>query len=289
MVVDFRRSSFVLSAPLVLHPIGMTTTTTVQRDDRGAGLGEAAAPGRIESLARTYFWQGEFLSLPAFLPASTTGELVADVSRVRGEAVRRGLPGYKSSSSIAWPVLREAAPSVSALFRSVALLQFLEGVTDARLQPAPDWDPHACAVYHYDRAGDGIGFHYDTSWYRGARYTVLVGLVNQSSARLACELHTKEPHRPRRKVEVATDPGTIVVFHGDKVWHRVTPLAEGESRTVLTLQYVTDPGMSAVGRVISFAKDAVAYFGVRQAAKSLAAHRGGSRPRLSGSVAGRVD
>src|SRR5690606_19866062 len=99
------------------------------------------------------------------------------------------------------------------------------------------------------------------------------GLVNESSARLACELHTREPHRPRRKVEVATDPGAVVVFHGDKLLHRVTPIADGESRTVLTLQYVTDPGMSLVGRIVSLAKDSITYFGVRQTVGLLARRR----------------
>jgi len=220
-------------------------------------------------LARTYFWQGELLALGRFLPEAVVDDLVGDVSRVRRAAVRRTLPGYKQSASIAWPELRHGAPSIAALFHSPSFTGLLERIIDAPLQPAPDWDPHAAAVYCYDRPGDGIGYHYDTSWYRGARYTVLVGLVNRSSALLACDLHTREPHRPRRRLDVATDPGTVVVFHGDKIWHRVTPLAEGEERTVLTLQYVTDPRMSARGRAVSFAKDAVGYFGVRQAAGAL--------------------
>jgi alkylated DNA repair dioxygenase AlkB len=228
-------------------------------------------------LGRDYFWQGEFLALRELLPASIVGDLVSDVSRVRSAGVRKSVTGYKRSSSVAWPELRANAPAIAALFRSHALVRFLEEVTDARLTPAPDWDPHACALYHYEHAGDGIGYHYDTSWYRGARYTVLIGLVNRSSARLSCELHTKERHRPQRRVDVATDPGTVVVFHGDKVWHRVTPLAEGEERTVLALQYVTDPRMSAVGRAVSFAKDSLTYFGAKQAARALLAPRSPTR------------
>jgi hypothetical protein len=234
---------------------------------------ESLAPSvhdaRRRALARTYFWQGEFLAMPGLLPPKLVATLVEEVARVRAGAVRRQLPGYKGSSSVAWPVLQAGAPSVAGLFHSPSFRGLVEEVADATLVPAPDWDPHACAVYHYDREGDGIGYHYDTSWYRGARYTVLVGLVNHSSALLSCDLHTREPQRPRRTVEIATDPGTVVVFHGDKVWHRVTPLGRGEERTVLTLQYVTDPRMSALGRAVSFAKDAVAYFGVRQAARAV--------------------
>lgn len=40
-------------------------------------------------------------------------------------------------------------------------------------------EAHACAVYVYEQEGDFVKWHYDTSWYRGRRYTVLVGLENE--------------------------------------------------------------------------------------------------------------
>jgi hypothetical protein len=43
----------------------------------------------------------------------------------------------------------------------------------------------------------------------------------------------------------------------------VTPLGEGEERVSLTLEYVTDPSMTAVKRFVSDMKDAIAYFGFR--------------------------
>ena len=43
------------------------------------------------------------------------------------------------------------------------------------LHLCPDEDPHACALYFYTEAGDHMGYHYDTSYYTGARYTVLFG------------------------------------------------------------------------------------------------------------------
>jgi len=44
-----------------------------------------------------------------------------------------------------------------------------------RLHMSPDDDPHAYALYFYTRAGDHIGWHYDTSYYAGRRYTLLLG------------------------------------------------------------------------------------------------------------------
>ncbi len=48
-------------------------------------------------------------------------------------------------------------------------------LTGERLQLSPPDDPHAYALYFYTRAGDHIGWHYDTSYYAGRRYTLLLG------------------------------------------------------------------------------------------------------------------
>ena len=41
--------------------------------------------------------------------------------------------------------------------------------------------------------------------------------------------------------ELATAPGDLVLFNGDKLWHAVTPLGDQEERIVLTMEYVTNP------------------------------------------------
>ena len=127
----------------------------------------------------------------------------------------------------------------------------------------PDDDPHACALYFYTEPGDHIGFHYDTSYYKGARYTVLVGLLERSSSRLVCQLYKGDARRQIQELSVATNPGTMVFFNGDKLFHAVTPLGPGEERIVLTMQYVTNQGMGPFKRLFSNMKDAVAYFGLR--------------------------
>ena len=54
---------------------------------------------------------------------------------------------------------------------------------------------------------------------------------------------------------------TLVLFNGDKLWHAITPLGEGEERVSLTLEYVTNPRMSPFKRFVSNMKDSIAYFG----------------------------
>jgi hypothetical protein len=133
-----------------------------------------------------------------------------------------------------------------------------------RLQPSPVEDPHAYALYFYTRPGDHIGWHYDTSYYAGRRYTLLLGVVDESSCRLDYELHTRDRDVDVVPGSVRIPPGGLVFFDGDKLRHRITPLADGERRVSLTFEYVTDPAMRPWRRVISNMKDAVAYFGFRQ-------------------------
>lgn len=77
---------------------------------------------------------------------------------------------------------------------------------------------------------------------------MLIGLRDQSSSQLLCRLHTKEPDREVQELSLATEPGTFIFFNGDKLYHAVSPLAEGEERIVLTMQYVTNPAMGMAHR-----------------------------------------
>ncbi|HEX7127934.1 MAG TPA: 2OG-Fe(II) oxygenase, partial [Thermodesulfobacteriota bacterium] len=176
---------------------------------------------------------------------------------------RNYVPRHKKGGSVSAYTLAREAPAIVALYHAPALVGFLSAVSGQPLRPCPESDPHACALYFYTEPGDHIGFHYDTSYYRGARFTVLVGLIERSSSRLVCQPFKGDPTREPRELRLATEPGTLVFFNGDRLWHAVTPLGEGEERVSLTLEYVTDPTMSPVKRFVSNMKDAIAYFGFR--------------------------
>src|SRR5918994_118849 len=87
------------------------------------------------------------------------------------------------------------------------------------------------------KKGGSIRFHFDTSYYRGARYTVLLGLIERSSSRLVCQLYKNDPRRAPVELQLATHPGTLILFNGDTLWHAVTPLGQNEERVSLTLEY----------------------------------------------------
>lgn len=202
--------------------------------------------------------------MPEFLPAETTARLASAVAAVESSVNRNYLPGHKQGGSVGRHTLDERAPFIGELYRSRALIELLEGVAGERLQVSPPDDPHAYALYFYTRPGDHIGWHYDTSYYAGRRYTVLFGVIDQSSCRLDYELHTREKGAAVVPGSIQIPPGGLVFFDGDALRHRITPLGQGEMRVSLTFEYVTDPRIRRGWRLISNLKDAFGYFGFRQ-------------------------
>jgi hypothetical protein len=217
-----------------------------------------------EALRGEFAAQGAFLHVRDFLAPEITAQLVAGVEAARAGVNRNYLPGHKQGGSVGRHAIDSLAPFIAELYRSPALIGWLEELSGESLQVSPPEDPHAYALYFYTRAGDHIGWHYDTSYYAGRRYTLLLGVVDQSSCRLDYELHTREPGVTAVPGSLQIPPGGLVFFDGDKLRHRITPLAAGETRVSLTFEYVTDSAMHPWRRVISNMKDAVAYFGFRQ-------------------------
>jgi len=218
----------------------------------------------LQSLRGEYAAQGSFLYVDNFLPSELTAQLIAAVSAVEGSINRNFLPGHKQGGSVSRHAIDRQAPVIGELYRSAVLLHWLEQLTGERLQLSPPDDPHAYALYFYTRPGDHIGWHYDTSYYAGRRYTLLLGLIDDSSCRLDYQLHTREKAAPVVSGSLKIAPGGLVVFNGDALRHRITPSLPGETRVSLTFEYVTDPRMHPWWRLISNMKDAFAYFGFRQ-------------------------
>ena len=215
-------------------------------------------------LRQQFVEQGSFLYLGEFLPPEATAQLVAAVAAVIPAVNRNYLPGHKQGGSVSRHTLDELAPYVAQLYRSPALIEWLSQLAGEPLQVSPADDPHAYALYFYTRPGDHIGWHYDTSYYAGRRYTVLLGVIDESSCRLDYELHTREQDVTVVPGSVRIPPGGLVFFDGDKLRHRISPLGENERRVSLTFEYVTNPKMHFGWRVISNMKDAFGYFGFRQ-------------------------
>jgi hypothetical protein len=235
----------------------MRTETVTAEIERALGALDLA---RLE---REYWEQDEFLFLPRVLPPGLVARLVEDALRLAPRLNRNYIPRHKKGGSVSHFQIMEDGPALLECYRSEAVRRFLSRLVRAELQLCPEDDPHACALYFYTEAGDHMGYHYDTSYYKGARYTVLVGLVQESSSRLLCRLHTRQRGRAPVDLAVATEPGSLVIFNGDKVYHGVSPSSAGDRRIVFTMEYVTSQEMGRAKRAFSDLKDAFAYFGIR--------------------------
>ncbi|MBI4588366.1 MAG: 2OG-Fe(II) oxygenase [Candidatus Rokubacteria bacterium] len=217
----------------------------------------------VERVRQEYWEQNECLFLERFLrPELVERHLVPEVDKLRPNVHRNYIPRHKKGGSVGYYTLAEKAPVFLTLYKSPAFIDFVSRLTGVHLLPCPDDDPHACALYFYTEPGDHMGFHYDNSYYKGARYTVLLGLIQRTEhCRLVCRLHKEDPARATKEIQIAYGPGSLVIFNGEKLYHAVTPLARGEERVVLTMEYVTNPEMTAFKRFVSNMKDAIAYFG----------------------------
>ncbi len=212
---------------------------------------------------RMYWGQNECVFLDPFLPPEVIAHhLLPEVEQLRAEVHRNYIPKHKKGGSVSSYTLAEKAPIFLDLYHSPAFIDFIGRLVGAAVTPCPADDPHACALYYYTEPGDHIGFHYDTSYYKGSRYTILMGLVQRSiDCRLICQLYKGDPARQMHELRLATPAGAMVIFNGNKLWHAITPLEKGAERIVLTMEYVTNPEMGPFHRFVSNMKDAIAYFG----------------------------
>ncbi|SAK58157.1 2OG-Fe(II) oxygenase [Caballeronia glebae] len=246
------------------QPAQASTAARPSKRDIDSTMSARLAALQTPKLRDEYGQQGSFLYIDDFLPRDYTERLIAAVRDVMPSVNRNYLPGHKAGGSVSRHTLDKLAPFIAELYRSEALIKWLETITGDKLQLSPQDDPHAYAFYFYTKPGDHIGWHYDTSYYDGRRYTLLLGVIDDSSCKLDYELHTKSPGIPEQAGSVQYPPGAFVLFDGDKLRHRVTPLGENEMRVSLTFEYVTNPNMRPFQRFISNMKDSIAYFGFKQ-------------------------
>ena len=236
-------------------------TTPMVVDDMTQEINQAVDHHPVDEAIPLYQSQGEFLTIDRFLPQSLIDQYMKDVEALRPLINRNYIPTHKKGGSISYYLLQQNAPSILSLYHSPAFIDWLSQIAGVNLLLCPKDDPHSCALYFYTEPGDHIGYHYDTSYYDGGRYTVLIGLTDRSTSKLLCRLHTRDASKTPLDLSLSTAPGLLVFFNGDRLYHAVSPLGEGEERIVLTLQYVTDPNMGTFKRWYSNLKDAFGYFG----------------------------
>ncbi len=230
--------------------------------DTSKTLLDAIQAADTEQLAKAYR-EHEMLVIENFLPPGfVIDQFVPLVEKCSDFVHRIKVPGFKKSGSVSYHQIQQTAPALYQLYQSPAMMDFIGKIVGKDLHCCPDRDPHAAALYYYTEPGDRINKHYDKSFYKGGRYTVLLGMIqNSEHSKLVCYPGASKKLPKENAISIATHPGTLVLFNGDVLWHEVTPLAENEKRVILTLEYLTDTRMSLFSKWISDFKDRLLYFG----------------------------
>jgi hypothetical protein len=237
----------------------MTTTLDIE-----SAISKKAAELDAAALRKTYLDQDEFVVVDNFLSPEIMDEWGEQLAALKPHIHRNFIPKHKKGGSVGYDTVSAKGPAMNSVYQSPAMLAFLKKITGAEMQECPDSDQHRCALYAYTEEGDHIGWHYDTSYYKDRRWTLLIGFQDNSSSKLVCKLHTRNPGHEPVSVAMKIAPGTLVLFNGDKVYHAVTPTKAGEERYMVSMQYVTNADMNPFMRFVSNMKDSIAYFGLKE-------------------------
>ena len=226
-------------------------------------LASAIASLPFDTIRQEFVSQDEFFAMKNFIPQTIVEHICDEFAKLRPKINRNYIPKHKKGGSVSRFTLEEHSPTIKEIYETPEFFDFLNNLVGGDLQDCPPEDPHAYALYCYTEPGDHIGFHYDTSYYKGRRYTILIGVIDDSTCELEYDLFTKNPQKETTRHSTSLAPGDFVFFNGDNLYHRITPLGEGEERIALTLEYVTDQSMGWFPRFVSNMKDSIAYFGFK--------------------------
>jgi hypothetical protein len=191
-----------------------------------------------DALRREYQETDGLLVMPTLLPPSLVAEMIAEARALSPRVVRKLAPFVRRAGAIHHHVIVEHAPAMHALHQSPELLALFERVTGIPLEHRAPTEAHASALYAY-RGGDYLAFHYDECGCEpGDSFSTVIGLVDQSSARLEIETRKDQQGREPMRRSLQTSAGTFAFFCGTRAYHRVTKLAPGEERITFAFTYV---------------------------------------------------
>jgi len=199
--------------------------------------------------------QEELISRADIVTGARLDELRAEAARLEDSAVRMHVPFVRSGGTVGARRLRVEAPAMTALYDE--LVGVVSKLIGRPLYAKHDDDDHGFALYCY-RAGDFMRAHHDMcGCAEGNSYSVTVGIVDDSSARLECRL------TDGRELAIATRPGSLTVYNGSRILHGVSRLRAGQRRVVLSGSYRTTPKPDPIRHLAQRVTDGLLYYGIR--------------------------
>jgi hypothetical protein len=200
----------------------------------------------------------EFIVVPAILSPALLGRIVAELPRL--QAFRSLVPWTRRAGSAGYQDMQAHAPVATAVYRSEVLRTWCEQLANQPMCYKSDDDPHATAMYFYNRTGDWMDYHVDGCGCPDkASYTVIFGIEDRSTQQFLARIKARTIDE--RLVKVTTTPGTMIFFCGSKLLHGVSRLGCNQVRTVQSIAYTTGETMTRSAQYRESLKDALLYFG----------------------------
>lgn len=168
---------------------------------------------------------------------------------------RVDLGSFKAGVTVDTPTLARVCPQVIQWYHTYAR-DVVSRAIGEDVVPTPLDLPTSACVLVYNKPGDRIGWHFDTNYYRGRFFTVLIPITPDTTQ---TTFRYRDAYGEVRSLRLRRN--TAVVFEGGRVFHEATPLGHGERRLVLSLQFTTDPSISTYHTILRRIKD-VAYIGL---------------------------
>lgn len=207
----------------------------------------------VERVADEFRAQDELVLVTNAVPADRLALLRREAERLEPTATRMHVPFVRRGGTIGARRLRRDAPALAALYGE--LRDVVAKLAGRPLYEKDASDDHGVALYCY-RAGDFMASHFDRCGDApGGSYSVTVGIVDDSTSKLACRISGG------RSIDLATSPGSLTIYNGSRVAHAVTPLGHGERRIVLSGSYRTQPRPTTVPHLAQRVIEGVLYFG----------------------------
>ena len=124
-----------------------------------------------------------------------------------------------------------------SLYYSEDLMVEINKILNLYLQRLSLNDKNSCSLLIYTNKGDYIDWHYDVSNLYGKRYTALLTIVNNNN--LTNELAENEFIYKVNGIEnkIKLKENSLVLFEGNKVLHKSTPINDNEKRILLSMVF----------------------------------------------------
>lgn len=164
------------------------------------------------------------------------------------------IPEWKAGKTIKTETIHSVYPEVIEWYKNFA--NEMTKIVGNDLEITPLYLPTTCCVLIYDEENDFINWHFDTNYYEGRFFTVLIPLTKEETCTKFIFKNENEQDTP---ISITND--NCIIFEGDKVFHMASKLCKNEKRCILSLQYTTNGDISLWNRIIMRIKD-IAYIGI---------------------------